>query len=94
MKIGIDKRKFDDQIKSTTNCVLYIENYLLHSGDAAFYKVVTSKLLEYTIGIIGDRVVAGINNKAKYETLLKAIDANRGLLKGATLEKLDSLLNS
>ena len=91
-KIGIDKRSFDKRINETTNAVKQIENYLVHSGNAEFYKIVTSKLLDNTIGIIGDKVISRINDKTRYGSLLEAIKMNKKLLKEDSKNKLESLI--
>ncbi|WP_318308523.1 hypothetical protein [Flagellimonas crocea] len=92
LKIGIDKRNFDKRISETPNSITQIENYLVNSGNAEFYKVLTSKLLDKTIGIIGDKVLSRVNEKNKYESLLKAIKTNRKFLKEESKDKLDLLM--
>lgn len=96
LKIGIDKRQFDKQICDTSNCVSYISDYLIQSGDLDFYKTVISKLLDYTISIIKERFIMGINYQPKYLEILKVIDSqsNKKDFPEKVFDKLKSLLSS
>lgn len=94
LRIGIDKRNFDDELKNSTSYLAHINNYNVSSGNLNFYNIIISKVKNDTVVSINDHFIRSINYHNKYDDILKLIFDNKNLLSDSLHDKLSQLISN
>lgn len=94
LKIGIDKRNFDSELKNSTSYLAHINNYIVSSGNLNFYNCIISKVKDETILSINDHFIRTINYYNKYNGIIKIIYENKNLLSDNLHDKLSQLISN
>ena len=94
MRIGIDKRHFDSELKNNTSYLAHINNYNVSSGNVNFYNAIVSKVKDETVLNINNHFIRSINYHNRYNGILKIIFENKNLLNDALHDKLSQFISN
>ncbi len=94
LRIGIDKRYFDSELKNSASYLAYINNYIVSSGNVNFYNAIVSKVKDETILNINNHFIRSINYHNKYNGILKIIFENKNHLSDDLYDKLSQLISN
>ena len=94
LRIGIDKRHFDSELKNNTSYLAHINNYNVSSGNVNFYNAIVSKVKDETVLNINNHFIRSINYHNRYNGILKIIFENKNLLNDALHDKLSQFISN
>ena len=94
LKIGIDKRQFNEELKKNVNYIPYINNYIVSSGNVDFYNIIISKVKNETIKSINNHFINSISYNSKFNDILKIIYNNKTFLSDNFHDKFADLYSN